>query len=197
MFIDTQLSDRVRVGFSGGPEWKTLVVPMMSGRDRRRADWSMPHHRYTADYLVLDPIAQNEILAAFIACRGQLHSFRHKDWNDFRATDQAMTLGDGSATPRYLTKTYTFGSQSYVRTITLPVASTIKIVANGTTPVPVTFDAVTGKVTPVSTWPNGATLVASFDFEVRVRFADDFVPFTRDSFKTASVEVSLLEDFPA
>lgn len=196
-FIDTRLSPRVAYGFTGGPEWKTLVVPMMSGRNRRRAEWSMPHHRYTADYTLLDPVAQNEVLEAFIVCRAQLHSFRFKDWNDFVATDQAMAVGDGTSTPRFLTKTYTFGGQNYVRTITLPVVATIEIIANGTTPVPVTFDANTGKVTPVSVWPNGASLKASFEFDVRVRFGADFVPFTRNSPRTAVVEVELVEDFPA
>jgi len=195
-FIDTQLSRCAAYGFTGGPEWKTLVVPMASGRERRRADWSMPHHRYTADYTLLDPLDQNAILEAFIACRGQLHSFRYRDWNDYIATDQAMTVGDGTATARYLTKTYTFGATSYVRTITLPVVATIAIIANGTTPVPVTFDANTGKVTPVGTWPNGASLKASFEFDVRVRFGADFVPFTRNSPRTAVVEVELVEDFP-
>ncbi len=195
-FINTRLSARAAYGFTGGPEWKTLVVPMMSGRNNRRAEWSMPHHRYTADYTVLDPIAQNEILDAFIVCRGQLHNFRYKDWNDYLATDQAMAVGDGTSTPRFLTKTYTFGGQSYVRTITLPVVSTLVITANGA-PIAVTFDADTGKVTPDAPWPNGQVIKASFEFDVRVRFGDDFVPFTRNSPRTATAEVSIVEDWPA
>lgn len=195
-FIDTRLSPRVAYGFTGGPEWKTLVVPMMSGRNRRRAEWSMPHHRYTADYTLLDPVAQNEVLEAFIVCRGQLHSFRFKDWNDFVATDQSMAVGDGTSTPRFLTKTYTFGGQSYVRTITLPIVATLVVTANGA-PIAVTFNANTGKVTPDAPWPNGAVIKASFEFDVRVRFADDFVPFTRNSPRTAQAEVSLVEDWPA
>ena len=38
-FLEVKLSDRVQAGFSGGPEWQTLVVPMANGRDRRRQDF--------------------------------------------------------------------------------------------------------------------------------------------------------------
>lgn len=195
-FIDVSLSRQVSVGFKGGPSWNTLVVSMASGKDRRNQEWSMPHHRYTADYTLLTPQDQNSVLEAFLSCRGQLHSFRFKDWNDYKATNQAMSVGDGTATPRQLTKTYTFGSASYTRTITLPVAGSVVITANGT-PIAVTVNTLTGMVTPVSTWPSGQVIKASFEFDVRVRFGADFYPFTRDTNVSAAVSMDLIEDFAA
>lgn len=179
-FIDTRLSECVGQSFSGGPEWNTLVRQMANGISRRRGNWSMPHHKYTADYAVLDPEEQNEILAAFIACRAQVHSFRFKDWNDYKADDQAMEAGDGTSTPRQLTKAYTFGVETYVRTILLPIVSTVVITANGT-PITVTTNPLTGMVTPAAPWPSGQVIRAEFEFDVRVRFGMDFVPFARDA----------------
>jgi uncharacterized protein (TIGR02217 family) len=193
-FIDTRLSRNVSVGFSGGPEWNTLVRQMANGIGMHRGNWAMPHHRYTADYTILDPEEQNEILSAFMACRARVHSFRFKDWNDYKATNQAMAAGDGTSTPRQLTKSYTFGTETYVRTILLPIVNTVVVTANGT-PITVTTNALTGMVTPAAPWPSGQVIKASFQFDVRVRFGGDFIPFTRDSRPIANAPVTLVEAF--
>lgn len=192
-FIDIQLSRQVSVGFRGGPSWNTLVVEMASGKNRRRQEWAMPHHKYTADYTLLAPDDQNDVLAAFISCRGQLHSFRFKDWNDYKATAQTMAVGDGTATPRQLTKTYTFGTGAFTRTIALPVAGSVAITANGV-PMTVTTNTLTGMVTPTGTWPSGQVIKASFEFDVRVRFGADFYPFDRNTNVSAEVSMDLVED---
>lgn len=191
-FIDTRLSRKVSTGFSGGPVWSTRVVDMANGSERRNAEWSMPHHKFTADYTLLDPVGQNEILMAFWAARGQKDSFGFKDWNDFKVVDQVMNAGDGSSTPRQLTKTYTFGPTSFVRPIFLPVSGSVQITANGT-PLPVTVDQATGMVTPVGTWPSGQVIRQSCEFDVRVRFGADFIPFNRNARTMALVTVELVE----
>lgn len=193
-FIDTRLSDCVGLGFTGGPEWNTLVRQMANGLSMRRGNWAMPHHKYEADYTVLDPEAQNEILAAFIACQGQVDSFRFKDWNDYVADDQAMEAGDGTSTPRQLTKSYTFGSKTYTRTILLPITSTVVITANGT-PITVTTNGSTGMVTPSAPWPSGQVIRASFEFDVRVRFGMDYAPFSRDARAVGRTSIQLVEAF--
>ncbi|MDN8612802.1 DUF2460 domain-containing protein [Variovorax ginsengisoli] len=195
-FIDTKLSRKVSVGFSGGPTWNTRVVPMASGVDKRNAEWALPHHKFTADYTLLDPESQNEILIAFWAARGQKDSFRFKDWNDFKAINQAMANGDGTSTPRQLTKTYTFGPTSFVRNILLPIASTVVVTANGT-PIAVTTNETTGMVTPVSPWPSGQVIKSSCEFDVRVRFGSDFIPFTRNAPRLGTVTIELVEALTA
>ena len=193
-FIDTRLSTCVGVNFSGGPEWSTVMTQMASGIARYQANWAMAHHKYTADYSVFEPEEQNEILAAFMAARGQLHSFRFKDWNDYIADDQAMDLGDGTSTPRQLTKAYQFGTEVYVRDILLPLESTLVVTANDS-PLAVDVDPLTGLVTPITTWPSGQVIKASFEFDVRVRFGMDFAPFSREGRPMARATVSLVEAF--
>jgi uncharacterized protein (TIGR02217 family) len=193
-FIDTQLNRHVNVGFNGGPSWNTLVVEMANGMNRRRQEWSMPHHRYTANWTLLNPIAQNELLEAFIACRGQLHSFRFRDWNDYAITGQAMANGDGTSTPRQLQKVYTFGPTTYTRDITLPTASTVRATANGVA-ITVTANPLTGMVTPAAPWPSGQAILIWAEFDVRVRFGADFVPFDRNTNISAEVTIELVEDF--
>ena len=90
-YINTRLSECVAYGFSGGPEWSTMMVTLANGREQRNGQWLFPKHRYSAQYMNLDSDAQPVVLGAFHACRGRLHCFRFKDWNDYRHND-----GDGS-----------------------------------------------------------------------------------------------------
>lgn len=192
-FIDARLLDCVSPGFSGGPMWNTRITPLASGSENRNADWAMPHHKFTADYVLLEPRDQNEVLAAFWAARGQLHTFRFKDWNDFKIAAESLGTGDGTATPRQLTKTYTFGPSSYVRNVTLPIASTLHVTANGS-PLAVTVDDETGLITPASVWPNGqAIVVTACEFDVKVRFGADHYPFTQETPRVDKCTVDLLE----
>lgn len=191
-FIDQRLSKSVEAGFTGGPEWKTLIVPMSSGREARRGQWSMPHFKFSADYTVLNPREQNDILAAFMAARGQLHSFRFKDWNDFKAAKQVLGVGNGTSSPMQLVKHYEFGPSSYTRVIELPIAVSVAVQANGV-PVSVSIDEDTGQVTPMASWPSGQSITADFEFDVRVRFAADHFPFTQHAKSVSHVSIDLLE----
>lgn len=191
-FIDQRLSDCVALGFSGGPMWNTLVTSMTNGMESRNAQWSMPHYKFTADYTQLNPAEQDEIIGAFLAARGQLHSFRFKDWHDFELDSESLDVGDNTLTPRQIIKDYTFGSQTYTRTILLPISSTIIVRANGT-PISVTVDDETGLVTPAAPWPNGQILTVSGEFDVRVRFAADFYPFTMPTKNVSQMSVELME----
>jgi len=58
----------------------------------------------------------------------------------------------------------------------------------------VTVNLTTGMVTPVGTWPSGQVIrAASFEFDVRVRFGSDFIPFNRNAKTLATVTVELVE----
>lgn len=192
-FINERLLDCVRPGFSGGPMWNTRITPLASGSENRNADWAMPHHKFTADYVLLDPRDQNEVLHAFWVARGQLHTFRFKDWNDFKIVAQSLGTGDGGSTPRQLVKTYAFGPSTYTRTVLLPIASTLAVTANGS-PLSVTVDDETGLITPASTWPSGQAIVVTYcEFDVLVRFGADYYPFTQEHQKAAKCTIDLLE----
>lgn len=189
-FIDTRINSRYRFGFVGGPEWRTLIVPLQSGAERRKALWALPHHRYTADYATLTAAEKESLLNTFIVCRGAFSTFRFLDWNDYTATNESLGTGDNTSTARQLTKTYTFGASSYVRNITLPYDVTVT--ANGS-PIAVTVDPITGLVTPDAPWPNGQAIAWSGKFDVKVRFANDFNPFTSAAQQVREVSVELVE----
>lgn len=192
-FIDTRLLDRANAGFTGGPNFNTRVTSLANGSENRNAEWSMPHYKWTADYTLLDPQDQNEIMHAHVVARGMLHTFRSKDWNDFKIRLQSLGSGDGGSAPRQLVKTYTFGPSTYVRDILLPIAPTLHVTADGA-PLSVTVDDETGLITPVSTWPSGQAIVVAYcEFDCKVRFDADWYPFTQRSKGVAECTVGLLE----
>jgi uncharacterized protein (TIGR02217 family) len=191
-FVDMRLSRKVSTGFEGGPMWNTRVVSMANGSDRRNAEWSMPHYKFTADYTLLDPVSQNEILNAFLALRGQKDSCRFKDWNDYRVINDTIGVGDGTTNPLQLIKNYTFGSATYSRAILLPIANTLVVTSNGT-PKTVTVNDQTGLITPSTAWASGAVIKATCEFDVRVRFGADYYPFSMPARHIAQVSIDLVE----
>ena len=36
------LDDRLAIGFTGGPQYSTSVVPLSGGRERRNSTWPLP-----------------------------------------------------------------------------------------------------------------------------------------------------------
>jgi len=191
-FIDTRLNDRYRYGFVGGPRWNTLVVDRANGRNRRRKSWSLPHHEFTADYATFSDQEKAQLLNAFMAAGGAFAAFRFRDWNDWVATDEPIGNGDGTSTPKQLVRNYQFGSSVLTRPITLPLNAVIRD-SDGVV-VPATVNPLTGLATPTSPWPVKA-LRWTGQFDVRVRFAEDFNPFTAASEKVRECTVRLVEDF--
>ncbi len=191
-FIDTRLNDRYRYGFVGGPRWSTLVVEMANGRNRRKKQWSMPHHEFTADFATFSEQEKSELLNAFMAAGGAFSSFRFRDWNDWVASDQEIGTGNGTTAPMQLVRNYRFGATTYTRPITLPLNAVIRDIDNNV--IAAAIDPLTGMATPAAPWPIKA-LRWTGQFDVRVRFAEDFNPFTAAAEKIRECTVRLLEDF--
>jgi uncharacterized protein (TIGR02217 family) len=71
------------------------------------------------------------LIAFFRARKGRAHGFRFKDWTDYKATAQALGTGNGTITTFQLIRTYSSGGSTDVRTITKPVAGTVKVYLAG------------------------------------------------------------------
>ncbi|MFC0677530.1 DUF2460 domain-containing protein [Lysobacter korlensis] len=189
-FINTRLSKAVAYGFTGGPEWSTQIVPMDNGREQRNAQWLYPRHRYSAQFMNLPPALRDEVLAAFHACRGQLHAFRFKDWNDFTAANEPILPTVGTTTPVQLLKTYKFGSESATRLIQAPIAGAV--VRRDGAAVAGTLDTATGLFRPDVAWLAGA-YTWSGEFDVWVRFDSDFNAFTIGNWQAHTSDIELRE----
>ena len=178
-FYATQIAPIPGFGFTGGPEFQTNIQNIASGREKRNAEWSVCRHKYSAPFKNISEAAYREIKRVFLVMRGRTHTFLHRDWGDFTATDEPFGTGDGATALFYLRKVSTVdGGGSYTRLIDKPDAGvTVKV--NGV----ITAAAVSqldGSVAFAVAPAVGAALTWSGEFFVHVRFDMDYLPFSLD-----------------
>jgi uncharacterized protein (TIGR02217 family) len=125
----------------------------------------------------------DELIAFFRARRGRAYGFRFKDWTDYKATGQPLGTGDDAQTHFQLVKHYPSGSVIEVRTITKPVADTVKVYLDSVEQLlGWSVDTTTGLVT-FSAAPALGIEVADFEFDVPVRFDTDHMAVTIESYR--------------
>ena len=114
-FFDLSFPRDVAAGVVGGPERRVNIAPLASGFEERNARWSASRRSYQAGLGIRTADDLAEVLALFEEMRGPLHSFRFRDWSDFKscapsatpaASDQLLGTGDGEATAFQLRKKY-------------------------------------------------------------------------------------------
>jgi uncharacterized protein (TIGR02217 family) len=198
-FHDIRFPLEIALGTSGGPERRTDIVTLGSGREERNSPWALSRRRYNAGMGLkrLDDI--HALIAFFEARHGRLHGFRWKDRADWKSAapsaavsplDQALGQGDGERTSFQLVKTYASGGASYAREIAKPVAGSIRMAVAGAPMeegVDYTADPATGLVTFTSPPASGAAVTAGFEFDVPVRFDTDFLDINLAAFEAGSV----------
>jgi uncharacterized protein (TIGR02217 family) len=197
--IDISLNTR------GGPERKTDVTTLASGREQRNSRWQHSRRRYNAGYGVKSRADMAAVLAFFEERRGRLHGFLWRDGLDFSSgsaaptpLDQAIGTGTGSRTSFQLSKTYGAAFDPYLRPITRPVAGSVRVAVAGTELVSGwTVDVATGvvgfSVAPVL----GAAVTAGFLFDVPVRFDTDRLDVELTGFDGAEApSIPLVEILP-
>ncbi len=186
----------VALGASGGPERRTDVVLLGSGREERNARWAHSRRRYDAGYGVKSLAGLQAVVAFFEERRGRLHGFRFRDRLDHAScrpdaapspTDQPIGTGDGETSAFALAKTYGLGPGAYVRPIAKPVAGSVRVAVAGVETVAFTLDATSGTVTLASPPPDGAAVTAGFLFDVPVRFDTDRLDVNLTSFAAGEI----------
>lgn len=186
----------VALGASGGPERRTDVVLLGSGREERNARWAHSRRRYDAGYGVKNLAALQAVVAFFEERRGRLHGFRFRDRLDHASArpgaapsplDQPLGTGDGETATFPLLKTYGIGATAYVRPVAKPVPGSVRIAVAGIETFAFGLDAATGLVTFAAPPPPGAALTAGFLFDVPVRFDTDRLDVNLTSFAAGEI----------
>jgi len=203
-FHEVRFPDNISRGARGGPERRTQIVELASGDEERNASWADSRRRYDVAYGIRRADDLAAVVAFFEARNGRLHGFRYKDWADYKsalpsqaitATDQQIGTGTGSLQTFQLAKRYTSGAQTWVRTITKPVAGTIRVALGMVEQMSGwTVDTTTGVVTFTAAPAGGVIVRAGFEFDVPVRFDSDTLDVTLDFERLGSITaIPLLE----
>lgn len=198
----------VALGATGGPERRTEVVTLTSGREIRNARWADSRRRYDAASGVKTLADLAAVVAFFEERRGRLYGFRFRDRLDDRSgaagaeptpLDQFIGTGDGATRNFQLTKTYGAAFAPYVRAIEKPVAASVRIAVAGGELAAEEFSvaADAGLVTLAAAPAVGAAVTAGFLFDVPVRFDTDQLTASLDHFAAGSIpSIPLIEVRP-
>lgn len=198
-FHEIRFPTTVSYGASGGPERRTDIVTLASGHEERNTPWAHSRRRYDAGLGLVTVDQLEEVVAFFEARMGQLYGFRWKDWTDYKSCqptgtpgplDQDLGVGDGVQMQFALQKTYSSGSQSYVRPISKPVSGTVQVALDGIPVVNGTDYSVqsdTG-ILDFNTAPaTGVIVTAGYEFDVPVRFDTDRIETSLATFSAGEI----------
>jgi len=164
-----RLPDDIEGSAHGGPVFSTSVITLSSGQESRNQDWQIARQQWDVGYGVTDPANFEAVRAFFLARRGRARSFLFKDWSDYKATLEPVAAVTGDATKRQLIKTYADTENPYVRVIAFPVSGTLKVYVD--TLLTTDYTLLGGVLTFAS--DPGASVVASYEFDIPVRFDVD------------------------
>lgn len=194
----------IALGARGGPERRTDVVLLGSGRESRNARWARSRRKWQAGFGVKSYADLSATLHFFEERRGRLYGFRWRDRLDcssaagqpVSATDQPLAIGDGATAVVQLAKTYGGAFAPYRRQIVKPVADSVRIAVAGVELPPGAFalDATTGLATLAVAPPSGAPVTAGFLFDTPVRFDTDFLDIDHARFGAGEIpEIPIIE----
>lgn len=198
-FHDVRFPLDIAFGSSGGPLFSTSITELASGAEQRNVNWSQSRARYDIAGGVRGEDDLAEVIAFFRARRGRAYGFRFRDWADYTshaqnkspsAFDQQIGVGDGQETQFQLVKFY----EDYRRIIAKPVAESVRIAVGGVEVSGWSVDGLSGQITFDTPPGNGAVITAGFEFDVPVRFADDLLNVTLESFRAGDIpSIGLIE----
>ena len=159
------------------PMFATDVVEGAGGHEMRSARWDGARTRYDVGPGVRGEADIAALLDFFRARRGPARAFRLRDPFDHTGQDVAIGVGDGVRRGFALVKRY--GDAE--RRITRPVAGSVVMKVDGRATQ--AFSVGEGGLVTLDAAPaSGATVTASFAFDVAVRFAEDRLSVSRATY---------------
>lgn len=199
-FHDVRFPLSIGLAARGGPERRTEIVTLNSGREERNAVWRDSRRRWDAAPGVRSQADLARLIAFFEARLGRLHGFRFTDPFDHGSAgpgatpgplDQVLGTGDGATDRFQLHKAYGDGAGRWDRPIVLPQTDSVRAAVDGVeTPLSVeTGGEIVFDVPP----PDGALITAGFRFDVPVRFDADQLEASLDAGAAMIASVPLIE----
>jgi len=177
-FHDVRLPDYIESGAQGGPRFKTSILTLSSGFEKRNINWERSRGEWDISYGIQSQEDAEDVLAFFYSRQGRAHSFRFKDWTDFKAgsssSPEIIGIGDGAKDKFQAVRKYSSGSQTYSRPLTRLVTGSVDVYLDGTKQTSgFTVDTSTGVVDFTTAPANGVQVGLVTEFDVPVRFDTD------------------------
>lgn len=176
-FHDVRFPLCIELGAKGGPRFRTTVIGLGSGHEKRNIEWARVRSAWDVSSGVKTKADMAEMIAFFYARQGRAHAFRFRDWSDYQlgsvSAPLTVAVGDGGTVAFPLVKRYTSGAYYFARKITRPVVGSVVVTTNESPSRSYTVDYNTGIITFTTPPGSGATISAYGEFDVPVRFDQD------------------------
>jgi uncharacterized protein (TIGR02217 family) len=190
-FHDINLPDFLAIFAIGTPEFATSCAVSKSGRESRSLDIAYPFHKYVLKDCRLSSEQFYQFKSFFQARAGRMYSFRMKDYADFKVQKQVIAKGDSSSTQINLYKLYSDEIAPFYRKITKPKKNKVQLFIGDNNLSDFTISDLTGLISLKTPIEQDKIVLASFEFDVCVRFAND--TFEYKSMPDGSIELINVE----
>ena len=198
-FHDVLLPLNLAVGVVGGPERRTEIVSLASGREVRNAVWAGSRRRWDIGGAIGSVSDVQALMAFFEARMGRLYGFRFRDPFDHSSADvgteigpqdQVLGVGDDARTVFQLVKDY----GGTVREILKPVSGSVRVALDGIEQLSGWSLNNFGQVSFDAPPAEDVIVTAGFAFDCPVRFENDQLKGLIESFSTGrAIKVELFE----
>ncbi len=109
----------ISYGSKGGPSFKTTIIELASGLERRNREWARVRAMYDVSHGIKDPEQMEQLRDFFYARHGRADSFNYYDHADNEIVNQTIGVGDGVKKDFQIIKSYIdTGNYQYDRVIT-------------------------------------------------------------------------------
>ncbi|RTK92289.1 MAG: TIGR02217 family protein [Rickettsiales bacterium] len=187
-FHNVNLPSFLEIFACGVSEFSTSYASTKSGREIRSSDVIIPRKKYILRNCRLSE-GQFELFNSFyIARAGRRYSFLLKDYFDYKVEKQLIAIGDGVTDQFQLSKTYFDSISSHIRNIRKPKLNTILIWIDQEQQSIKELDESLGRVTLDTPPPEHSQIIASFEFNVVVRFNNDSFEYSFNDDGTISLD---------
>jgi uncharacterized protein (TIGR02217 family) len=192
-YHNVRLPDTIERGATGGGNFKTTIIDLGNGLEKRNISWSQFKPRYDISYGILEAEDFYDVRDFFYARQGSAYSFAFKDFSDYQIPDDLLTIepiGVGDTTKKIfqITKSYTSGPATYYRIIEKPVTGTVSVYLGATLQASgYTIDYDSGLVT-FGTAPGSSVVVGvKGEFDTPVRFSTDKFDITLEQIRAGTI----------
>jgi uncharacterized protein (TIGR02217 family) len=208
-FIETpRFPDNISYGSLGGPKYSTTLVIVDSGWEYANINWDNARHEFNVAMGVRSMSELSELIKFFHICRGRAHSFRYKNWLDYKTCnvedtttnyDQIFGVGDGTTKTFQLKKRYElYGLDTLVveKDIKKPVGNTISVSIDFSQKIEnthFTVDYTTGIVSFITAPTAGQVLRWGGEFDLPCRFDIDELQISLDFYEHGSANIPIVE----
>lgn len=199
-FHDVRFPMRLARGATGGPERRTEILTLASGKEVRNSVWASARRRWDVGGAISDLASLYELISFFEARQGRLFGFRFRDPMDHSSAvpateigpeDQVLGTGDDVMTRFSVIKDYG-GTQ---RVIPKPVEESLRVSLDGVElSIGWSFDPITSEIVFDVPPDSHAIVTAGYEFDCRVRFESDQLTGIIEAFGAGRVaSVGLVE----